>query len=205
MDLTHFSGFFYFGPWWAGRGIMAKKSKESCTNVQPEPTANNHSENPDKPVYQPLREKGEERIESIKKHLHDLQNAANHLLALRDFCEDAEIKHFGLSLDHIDYFFGVMDMASDTISAELGLLKYEGRPRAEAFIRKPNAGQEGFELDPIVRQNIIKDVEKLAGMSPELRLMAEGICEDLGLPLPEVIKEKIARGKAARNAGQEAA
>ena len=66
---------------------------------------------------------------------------------------------------------------------------------------QPQAGQEGFKLDPVVRENLINDVEKLAGMSPELQLMASGICEDLGLPLPKAIKEKIAREKAARGAG----
>jgi hypothetical protein len=64
-------------------------------------------------------------------------------------------------------------------------------------------GQESFDLDPVVRANLIEDVEKLAGMSPELQLMASGICEDLGLPLPKAIKEKIAREQAARATGQE--
>ncbi len=146
----------------------------------------------------------EERVESIEKHLRNLQNSANHFLSLYHYCRDAEHEAFSLSLDDIGYFHGIMSMAVDTLSAELGMLKYEGKPHAEAFVLRPQApAQEGFELDHVTRENLIRDMGKLAGMSPELQLMAEGICNDLGLPLPPAIQERIAREKAARGAAQD--
>ena len=48
-----------------------------------------------------------------------------------------------MSLDDIGYFAAIMDMAVDTISAELGMLKYEGKPHAEAYVRKPQAAVQG--------------------------------------------------------------
>jgi hypothetical protein len=141
----------------------------------------------------------EERVESIREHLKTLQHGSDFLLILAKHKNGCEIDPVELSVDTLFFFANIMGMAVDTLSAELGVLKYEGKPHAEAFVRKPQApGPEVFELDPITRENLIKDVEKLAGMSPELQLMAESICEDLGLPLPEAIQERIARDKGAQ-------
>lgn len=85
----------------------------------------------------------EERVKSIEKHLHNLQSSANHFLSLYHYCREAEHEAFSLSLDDIGFFHGIMDMAIDTISAELGMLKYEGKPHAEAYVRKPQAAAEG--------------------------------------------------------------
>jgi hypothetical protein len=79
----------------------------------------------------------------------------------------------------------------DLTTEALVILKWEN-PRPQA------PSPEVFKLDPVTRGNLVKDMGKLAGMSPELQLMAEGICNDLELPLPEVIQERIAREKAAR-------
>lgn len=86
------------------------------------------------------------RVRSIEKHLHNLQSSANHFLSLYHYCQEAEHEAFSLSLDDIGFFHGIMDMAVDTISAELGMLKYEGRPGAEAYVRKPQAKAEGGEV-----------------------------------------------------------
>ena len=83
------------------------------------------------------------RVESIEKHLRNLQISANHFLSLYHYCREAEHEAFSLSLDDIGFFHGIMDMAVDTISAELGMLKYEGKPHAEAYVRKPQAAPEG--------------------------------------------------------------
>lgn len=85
----------------------------------------------------------EERVKSIEKHLRNLQSSADHFLSLYHYCQEAEHEAFSLSLDDIGFFQGIMDMAVDTISAELGMLKYEGRPHAEAFTRKSQAAAQG--------------------------------------------------------------
>jgi hypothetical protein len=85
----------------------------------------------------------EERVKSIEEHLKKLQSAADHFLSLYHYCREAEHEAFSLSLDDIGFFHGIMDMAIDTFSAELGLFRYEGRPDAFAFIRKPQAAPEG--------------------------------------------------------------
>lgn len=87
----------------------------------------------------------EERVKSIEKHLHNLQKSADHLLSVYHYCRECEHVDFSLSLDDIGYFHGVIDMAVDTISAELGMLKYEGKPHAEAYVRKPQAEAQGGE------------------------------------------------------------
>jgi hypothetical protein len=85
------------------------------------------------------------RVESIEKHLRNLQSSANHFLSLYHYCREADHEAFSLSLDDIGFFQGIMDMAVDTISAELGMLKYEGKPHAEAYVRKPQAAPKGGE------------------------------------------------------------
>jgi hypothetical protein len=62
------------------------------------------------------------------------------------------------------------------------------------------AAQEDFDLDPVTKENIFKDAEKLQDMASQIQLAAEGLCHDLGLELPPNIKERIARQKAARQA-----
>lgn len=84
-----------------------------------------------------------ERVQSIEKHLHNLQSSANHFLSLYHYCREAEHEAFSLSLDDIGFFHGIVSMAVDTISAELGMLEYEGKPLAEAFVRRPQAAAEG--------------------------------------------------------------
>ena len=56
------------------------------------------------------------RVESIEKHLRNLQSAADHFLSLYHYCREAEHEAFSLSLDDIGFFHGVMDMAIDTLS-----------------------------------------------------------------------------------------
>lgn len=57
---------------------------------------------------------------------------------------------------------------------------------------------EDWKLDPLTKENIFKDAEKLQDMASQIQLAAEGICHDLGIELPPNIKEKIARQRAAR-------
>jgi hypothetical protein len=147
--------------------------------------------------------KAAERIEIIAKGLEKLQHASDFLCTLAKFKNECETDPVELSVDTLFFFANIMGIAVDTISAELGMLKYEGKPQAEAYVRKPQAGApEGFELDPEAQEFIFKDAERLQNMASELALVAEGLCHDLGLELPTYIKEKIAREKAAR---QEAA
>lgn len=57
---------------------------------------------------------------------------------------------------------------------------------------------EDWELDPITKENILKDAEKLQNMASQIQLTAEGMCHDLRLELPPNIKERIARQRASR-------
>ncbi len=88
-------------------------------------------------------EKAEKRVKSIEKHLESLQHAADFLNNLAHHHYDCEEKTANLSIDTLHYFECIMGLAVDTISAELGLLKYAGRPYAEAYIRKPQVASEG--------------------------------------------------------------
>jgi hypothetical protein len=85
------------------------------------------------------------KVSSIEKHLNNLQSAAQHLLSLYHYCQEAQHEDHTLSLDDLNYFHGVMDMAVDTISSELGLLKYADSPSAEAYVRKPQPPAQGGE------------------------------------------------------------
>ncbi len=67
-------------------------------------------------------------------------------------------------------------------------------------VKPQAAAQEGFELDPLTKENIFKDAGKLQDMASQIQLTAESLCHDLGLELPPNIKERIAREKAARQA-----
>ena len=80
-------------------------------------------------------EKAEKRVESIKKHLKNLQDAADFLNNLANHQYDCQEKTADLSTDTLHYFGCIMDMAVDAISGELGMLNYEGRPHAEAYVR----------------------------------------------------------------------
>lgn len=88
-------------------------------------------------------EQAEKRVKSIKEHLESLHHAANFLNNLTNHLNELQEKTADLSLDTLNYFACIMDMAVNTISAELGMLKYEGRPHAEAYMRKPQAPEGG--------------------------------------------------------------
>jgi hypothetical protein len=62
------------------------------------------------------------------------------------------------------------------------------------------ATKENLSLDPATKENLSKDVMKMATIAGELQTMAELICCDFGLSLPDSIKEKITRERAARKA-----
>lgn len=79
----------------------------------------------------------QERIKVIATHLETLQRAADFIFCLTNHESACGEKTVHLAIDTLQFFGGVMDMAVDTFSAELGLFKYEGEPEAVAFIRKP--------------------------------------------------------------------
>jgi hypothetical protein len=87
----------------------------------------------------------EERARSIEDHLKNLQSASGFLSNLANHKYDCQEKTAEFSIDSLYYFGCIMDMAADTISAELGLLKYAGRPDAFAYIPKPQAAAQGGE------------------------------------------------------------
>jgi hypothetical protein len=86
----------------------------------------------------------EERVKSIKEHLETLQHASDFLYTLAHHKDACEEETANLSTDTLYLLGSIMGMAVDTISAELGMLKYEGKPHAEAYVRAPQAaGPEG--------------------------------------------------------------
>jgi hypothetical protein len=62
----------------------------------------------------------------------------------------------------------------------------------------PQGAGDDWKLDPITKENILKDAKNLQNMASKIQLIAEGLCLDLGLELPPNIKERIVRGKVAR-------
>jgi Na+/phosphate symporter len=88
-------------------------------------------------------EKAEKRIKAITDHLESLQHAADFLENLANHKHDCEEETVSLSIDTLYFFRSIMDMAVDTISAELGLLKYAERPEGKAYVRSPQAAPEG--------------------------------------------------------------
>ena len=85
----------------------------------------------------------EERVRSIEEHLKNLQTASAFLIWLANYKTDCEHRTAIMSVDNLSSFGCIMNMAVDTISAELGMLKYKGKPHAEAYVRKPQAAPEG--------------------------------------------------------------
>jgi hypothetical protein len=74
--------------------------------------------------------------------------------------------------------------------------------RCQEIGRKPTspAAADG-KLDPVAKENILKDAEKLQDIASQIQFTAEAMCHDWGFELPKNIKERIAKEKAAR-AGQ---
>jgi hypothetical protein len=85
----------------------------------------------------------EERVKTIEEHLKNLQSASDFLRSLANHEYDCQEKTANLSLDTLYYFGAIMDMAVDSFSSELGLLKYEGRAESFAYVPKPQAAPEG--------------------------------------------------------------
>lgn len=88
-------------------------------------------------------EAAEKTVRTIKEHLERLQRASAFMICLANYKDDCEEKTANLSIDTLGFFGGIMDMAVDTISSELGLLEYAGRPQAKAYVRSPQAVPEG--------------------------------------------------------------
>jgi hypothetical protein len=132
----------------------------------------------------------EERVKSIEEHLKKLQSSADHFLSLYHYCREADHEAFSLSLDDIGFFHGIMDMAVDTISAELGMLKYEGKPQAEAFVRQPQArkGETPFHEIPLVQA--LNRLVELNNLAPEQLANVKNYVESLKA-------EALAQGGAA--------
>jgi hypothetical protein len=85
------------------------------------------------------------RERSLVEHLQNLDRASNFLSDLSNHHYECKQEAVSMSLDVLNYLACIMDMAMDTISAELGLYRYPDRPQAKVFIRKPQApeGQGG--------------------------------------------------------------
>ena len=89
-----------------------------------------------------LTVESEKRVKSITEHLERLDRYSKFLFTLMDHKYKLEEDTISMSLDVLEAFAIGMDMAVDSISAELGLCRYEGRPGADAYILKPQDGQE---------------------------------------------------------------
>jgi hypothetical protein len=89
------------------------------------------------------KEKAEKRVKVIEDHLQSLQGASDFMCNLIHYKQDCEEETATLSIDTLEFLRCIVDMAVDTISGELGLLKYAGRPEAKAYARSPQATPEG--------------------------------------------------------------
>jgi hypothetical protein len=109
----------------------------------------------------------EERVKSIEEHLKTLESAAGFLNNLTNHESDCGEKTVTLGIDTLGYFGSIMDMAVDTFSAELGLFRYEGRPDAFAFIRKPQAGKGETPFHEIPVVQALNALVELNNLAPE--------------------------------------
>lgn len=77
------------------------------------------------------------RERSIEEHLESLDRASKFLNSLANHEEECQEDTVKLSTDTLFYVAAIMDMAVDTLSAELGLARYADRSgEAIVFIRK---------------------------------------------------------------------
>jgi len=90
-----------------------------------------------------LTPKTEEKIREITDHLERLDRYSKFLYTLAGYQDELEKDSINMSLDTLEAFAGAMSLTVETLSAELGLLEYKGRPTAEVYILKPQAGQGG--------------------------------------------------------------
>lgn len=92
----------------------------------------------------------------------------------------------------------VSDKANNIMQTLLDVESKKSPPQPQ---RTPKASED-WELDPITKDNILKDAEKLQDIASQIELTAEFMCHDWGLEPPPNIKERIAKEKAAREAAQ---
>jgi hypothetical protein len=83
------------------------------------------------------------RERSIEEHLENLDRVSKFLNSMANHEEACEEDTVNLSTDTLFYVAAVMDMAVDTLSAELGLGRFADKPEAKVFIRKAQAREGG--------------------------------------------------------------
>ena len=135
----------------------------------------------------PTTEEIQKVIDSLKtvRAIGDLLTAAADTLNQGRYeLHENTLENIGMHLE---------DMATEG----LVILRHEEPRKSSPQVAAP----EDWELDPVTKENLLKDLEKLQDMGSKIQLAAECMCNDLGLEFPPNIKERIAKEHAAPAAG----